>query len=187
MPPRRQRAKRPTKAKGASLAMHPRPPKWGATQREAKAFAETRALKNRIHELEQELVATGTADTSWHPTGNEIHALYQVISLPVVAATEAGIAAHLGELASWHRRLERWNRQRPQATVEAIRAAGAQVAVGGVVHVPVGVGGGLEYYVGQITKVIGKGRMTVLVRLSRGGSYSVELKVADEGKTWKWP
>lgn len=102
-------------------------PKWGATKQAADAFAEIRALKNRIAELETtRSVASAVAseDTSWHPTGTEIEALGKVLAVPITTAHGLGLASEFVALAALYMRLHKWNRERIASTVNGIRRAG---------------------------------------------------------------
>lgn len=118
---KRRRSRRHAKSAKRQPTITTRLPPWGATKQAADCFQKIRDLKNQVFALEQKLIAAGAMDTSWHPTGEEIHALGKIVDLPVIAAEAYQLTEHLAKLARWYPRLVDWNRVRLAQAVDEIR------------------------------------------------------------------
>lgn len=93
----------------------PRLTKWNATAAQAKVFAKERKLKNRIHELEQELLAVETVNANLisavndakreadfaRPSTKRIVAMERFARLPMLHLVEHDLVVSALELANW--------------------------------------------------------------------------------------
>lgn len=94
---------------------------FGATQKRGKQYEKERKLKNRIHELEQELAGNLTALANLNaskvdaerkardaqPTENQLNALRRIAHVPLTKIVELKLEAPALVIAEWVLALER--------------------------------------------------------------------------------
>jgi hypothetical protein len=104
------------KVRGFSKRLEP----FGATKARGKQFAAERKLKNRIHELEQQVAALERREADAHvklveaerraligqPTAGQHAALKVFAALPTATMVELGLVDHGLELARWSLELQ---------------------------------------------------------------------------------
>ena len=99
---------------------------FGATKARGKRYAAERALRNRIHEVEQEIEILRRREAHAHaraeeaerrasaasPNTAQVAAMRAVANMSVVQAIDLGLLDSVLEIAKWYRMLCEWQRAR---------------------------------------------------------------------------